>query len=152
MQMIDCDYINVTTSVTFDYVSNSKWINNTFKNNAYTCIYLKLTSPGNIVADNLFIDNKSQCILLFGFNNIVKGNTCLNNGWTNGQLYPPILTGSTSYKNIIANNILRNNNSYGIGSANGANYNLVQGNICIDNYSAGVVNNGANSVTADNIV
>ena len=89
--------------------------------------------------------------MIFGSNNIIKDNVIEGNGWTLGQLYPPILTGSTSLKNIISNNVIRGNNSYGIGSQTGADYNLVIGNVCIDNYSAGIVNNGSHSVTASNI-
>lgn len=148
----DCDISGVTSTYGIQYVYNSKFIDNTIKGCSLIPFNMQVNCAGNIFSDNLFIDNKGQCILIYGFNNILKGNVFLNNGWSAGQLYSPVLLGSTSFKNIVMGNILRNNNSYGIGSQTGANYNLVHGNICIDNYSVGIINSGAQSLSNDNIV
>lgn len=148
----DISLSGVVVTTNINYISNSKFIDMTVKGCSLVPFSMQSTCVGNIFMDNLFIDNLVQCILIYGFNNMLKGNVFLNNGWSAGQLYPPVLLGSTSYKNIICNNIMRNNNSYGIGSQTGANYNLVHGNVCIDNYSAGISNVGAQSITADNIV
>jgi parallel beta-helix repeat protein len=152
LQMIDCDLSNITTAIQPTYLTNSHLINNTFKNFTATCLVLDTNSVGNTLENNLFMDNKGQCLLLSGSNNIIKGNTFLNCGWTLGQLYSAIILMSTSFKNILSNNLLRNVQSYGIGSQAGANYNLCIGNICIDNGQAGIVNNGAQSVSSGNIV
>lgn len=148
----DCDITGSSSTVDLYFVSNSKFIDNTIKGCSQTPFHMPIDCVGNTFDNNLFIDNKFQCILIYGFNNILKGNTFLNNGWTAGQLYPPVLLGASSYKNLVSNNIIRNNNSYGIGSQAGANYNICLGNICIDNYSAGISNAGANSLTVNNIV
>jgi hypothetical protein len=152
LQMLDCELSAVSTNVKFDYISQSTFRNCAFRNHTGMILWFKANSIGNIIEDCLFIDNKNQCVLFEGSENILKGSYFRNNGWTGGQLYPPILTYSTSHHNAIVNNIIRYCNSYGIGSQSGADYNLVIGNICTDNYSAGVVNNGAHSVTASNVV
>lgn len=152
LQMVDCDLSAVTTSLKFDYLSSCSFRNNTFRTFTGMIMWLKVNSINNVISDNLFIDNKNQCVLFEAFGNILKGNIFLNNGWTGGQLYPPILTYSTSHHNVIVNNIIRYCNSYGIGSQAGADYNLAVGNVCTDNYFAGVVNNGAHSVTSGNVV
>jgi hypothetical protein len=148
----DISLSGVVVTTNINYICNSKFIDMTVKGCSLVPFSMQSTCSGNIFSDNLFIDNLVQCVLIYGFNTMLKGNVFLNNGWSAGQLYPPVLLGSTSYKNIICNNIMRNNNSYGIGSQTGANYNLVHGNVCIDNYSAGISNVGANSLTNDNIV
>jgi hypothetical protein len=152
LQINDCDFEAIVASSQMDYVCNSKFLNNTFKNFNNCCLYLLRNSLGNIFADNLFIDNNKQCIVLRGANNVIKGNLLLNNGWTAGQLNSAILLYTDAVKNIVAQNIIRNCNSYGIGSQSNCDYNLVIGNILLENYSAGIVNNGAHSVTASNIV
>lgn len=148
----DCDISGMVATTIKSYISNSKYIDNTIKNCSLTPFNLPINCIGNLFDDNLFIDNKGQCLLIYGSSNIIKGNVLRNNGWTLGQLYSPILLGNTSSKNIISNNNIQFCNSYGIGSQSGANYNLVIGNIVINNQSVGIVNNGANSVTASNIV
>ena len=148
----DCDISGVNSSTLKSYISNSKYVDNTIKECGLTPFNLPANCIGNLFEDNLFIDNKVQCILIYGSGNIIKGNNLRNNGWTLGQLYSPILLANTSNNNIIANNIIRYCNSYGIGSQTGANYNLVIGNIVTNNQSVGIINSGANSVSASNIV
>lgn len=152
LRELDCELIAVSTPVPLNYLTNSQLSDNIYKNFTQTVLYLNSASVGNIIENNLLIDNKGQCILIGSNNNLIKSNTLLNCGWTFGQLYSPILTLSTSFKNIIANNIVRKCQAYGIGSQAGANYNLVIGNIVTDNGQVGIVNNGANSITANNIV
>lgn len=143
---------NAQPSVQIDYLTNSYYQDNNVSNFSDTVLYLKNTCTGNQIKNNLVHDNKKQCFLIFGENNLILSNLVLNCGYTLGQNYSPILLGSTSTKNIISSNIVRRNNAYGIGSQTGANYNIVTNNIVIDNTQNGVVNNGANSVTANNIV
>lgn len=152
VDIFDSDLFNCGMSQSIDYFCNSTFSQNTYSHHTTTVMSFASTSVGNIVEENLIIDNKGQCILIWGKNNIIKSNVILNNGWTLGQLYSAILLGSTSLKNIVSNNVIRNNNSYGIGSQTGADYNLVHGNVCIDNYSSGISNVGAHSLTNDNIV
>lgn len=152
LDVFDSEFVGLVSASLGDYICNSTFSQNTYSNCIETTCLLKATSVGNIVENNVFENNKGQCIVIYGQNNVIKGNTIFNNGWTLGQLYPPIITASTSSKNIIANNVVTDNNSYGIGSATGANYNIVIGNIVLNNYSSGIVNNGAQSITANNIV
>lgn len=151
LDVYDCDLYNCSPLYELSYVCNCTFSQNTISHFANAVCYLDITCVGNIINENLCIDNLEQLFLIFGSNNIIKDNVIEGNGWTLGQLYPPILTGSTSLKNIISNNVIRGNNSVGIGSQTGADYNLVIGNVCIDNYSAGIDNNGSHSVTASNI-
>lgn len=152
LQLVNCDLENISGTELYDYISNSKFINNTFKNYTTTCFWGKITCVGNIFEDNLFIDCKGQCLILYGYNHLIKGNIILNCGWTLGSLFSPIILGSTSKYITVVQNTVRLCATYGIGSQTGANYNIVAENIVIDNGQAGVVNIGANSVTANNIV
>ncbi len=152
LQVINCDLENILSTSQYDYVSNSKWINNTFKNYTTTCFWGKITCVGNIFEDNLFLDCKGQCLILYGYHTLIKGNIILNCGWTSGSLYSPIILGSTSKYLTVVQNTVRLCATYGIGSQTGANYNIVAENIVVNNGDAGVVNVGANSVTASNIV
>ncbi len=119
--------------------------------NAQDGIYINTTANNNIISGNNCSNNSRTGIIINnGSYNSITGNSCFDNGG-GGTFDCGILLDSVTRYNTVSGNNCCNNNKYGIHlqDSNVAN-NIIIGNLCYGNTTAGYLNNGTTTEIAHN--